>query len=86
MTHPFTVYLSVITVQIFTVSFVICTNSSSMNTSINQQQSAPGRNVVCNVIQPQVSEALKKLETKLENLIALVSQTITPQPKIPGMN
>ncbi|XP_068729152.1 uncharacterized skeletal organic matrix protein 5-like [Montipora capricornis] len=41
--------------------------------------------MVCNLIQDShVSEAIKKLETKLENLIAMVNKTSTSQPSQPA--
>ena len=41
--------------------------------------------MVCNLIQDShVSEAITKLEKKLENLITLFNKSSTPQPKPPG--
>lgn len=42
---------------------------------------APAKMTLCNLIQDShCSEVIKRLETKLENFIALVNKSLTPQP------
>ena len=41
--------------------------------------------MVCNLVQDShISEAITKLEAKMETLIALVNKTYTPEPKLAG--
>ena len=77
---------------IVNVLAVIAAISAKSSTVIkaNQTPSAPVKKyadnmMVCNLLQDShVSEAIKTLETKLENLIALVNKSLTPQPTPPG--
>ena len=77
------------TVNLLALIAVIDAKSSSV-IKANQTPSAPVKKyadnmMVCNLIQDShVSEAIKTLETKLENLIALVNKSSTPQPTPPG--
>ena len=77
-------------VLIVIMAAVNCAKSSN---TANNQTPPPGKAcekpVLCNCnlnqADPHVSEAIKKIEAKLENLIALVNKTSPPQPKPPGI-
>ena len=56
-------------------------NDAFVSADENQVPLTGGGTMVCNLIQDShVHAAIKNLETKLENLIALVNKTRPPQP------
>ena len=76
------------TVNLLALIAVIGAKSSSV-IKANQTPSAPVKKYADNMMvfriqDSHVSEAIKRLETKLENLIALVNKSLTPQPTPPG--
>ena len=76
------------------VVFIVVLNGAKSSSVINDNQTPSGtanhcgKMVVCNCNLNQdsmdVSKAIKTLETKLENLIALVNKTLPPKPNPPG--
>ena len=75
-------------VLIVIMAAVNCTKSSNTaNNKTPPPSKACEKPVVynCNLNQADVREAIKKMEAKLENLIALVNKTSPPQPKPPGI-
>ena len=65
----------------FSVTFLVVVQIASSASPTPYSAKTYDKNKVCNLIQDsQVSEAIKTLETKLENLIVLVNKLSTTPP------